>query len=478
MVAGSFLLAACTDGSPTDGSDPQSSSEPPRAEQVWSLDAPVIGQPVAAGDVALVYVAQAQELALVGVDAATGEQLWSQPASPGAVITGIAVAPKVVESADGKPLAAYFRPDPTGNLFARLVLADPRTGQDVVASQPMLFSSTPDECPDDQDVCARARPGDQEPAATFRLRLADGSLVPEPDRVEGLIRGIGPEGISDVRLAEVEYLARVEDGAVVWQTPIDELFGPGYSTDGGWGWEYYAGEDLFVGFVRQRPPDLPPGSPREFDLSSYVTVAIDASTGERVWRDDASLPYCSYDLPLPRGLDSEDEDVSPVPIRCRYAGSAVILDGEEPVFDNLEVTVEGFDAKTGETTWTLPLGAVEGLVFTGGVGAVAGPEEIVLPAPDGAVIVNLLDGATRDPASDEVLACQSERVTFDYREPYYFGDVAVLERSGGTFTVPCLPDGTPSAEPMSTAAIQGVALDIADRLVLAVEGGLVGYQLG
>lgn len=80
MVWGCLLLASCTDGlpEPTERSEPESTS-PPSAQQVWSLDLPIIGQPRAAGDLALAHVAQAQELALVGVDAATRAQLWSQP---------------------------------------------------------------------------------------------------------------------------------------------------------------------------------------------------------------------------------------------------------------------------------------------------------------------------------------------------------------------------------------------------------------
>lgn len=481
------LLAACTEGSPapTDpsstpahGSEPESSA-PPRAEQVWSLDAAIIGQPQAAGDVALVYVEQeqAQELALVGVDAVTGEQLWSQPASPGEVVPGIAVVPTVLEGADGQPLAAYFRPDPTGNLFARLVLADPRTGKDVFATAPLLFGSTPRACSDDRDVCVQARSGYDGQRSTMRLRLADGSLLPEPESVDGFVRGIGPEGLSDVRPGGVEYLARVQDGAVVWKTPIDELFAPGYSTDGGWAWNYYPDSDLFVGFVGQRPVDVTPNSPRELNLAAGVTIAIDASTGRRRWRDDGSLPTCSGTLPLPLALSGEGDERAPVPVRCRYEGAAVVRQGQEPMFDGLDVSVEGFDLATGETTWTLPLGAVEGLVFSGGVGAVAGPQEVLLPGPDGPVVLNVAAGTTRDPAPEEVFACASETVTFDYREPYYANGVPILERLGGTLTVPCLPDGSSGTEPLPPMAIEAVALEVGDLFVLAAEGRLIGYRI-
>ncbi|CAN5723469.1 hypothetical protein BH24ACT15_BH24ACT15_35070 [soil metagenome] len=381
-----------------------------------------------------------------------------------------------------------------------LVLADPRTGQDVVATPPLLFGSTPTECPDGQDVCVQARSGYHEYYSMLRLHMADGSLVTEPDPIEGVMRVVGPEGLSDVRSGDVQYLARVADGAVVWQTPIDELSGPGYSTDGGWGWDYYPDEDLFVGSIGvfvgsigAQPPELAPGSPSERDLTAEVTVAIDGSTASVSGGMTRRLPcarrfarsrqhgpdvrgLCNSTLPLPR---TQAEDEGPVPVRCRYEGSVAFRQDEEPVFADLSVTVEGFDVPTGETTWTLALAAVEGLVFIGGVGAVAGLEEIMLPGSDGPVVVNLVDGATGGPNPDEVLGCDSEQVRFEYREPYYTYDGDPLtERSGGTLTVPCLPDGAPTADVMSPATIQAIDLEVAGRFVVATEGRLVGYQLG
>ncbi|MGI8529448.1 MAG: PQQ-binding-like beta-propeller repeat protein [Geodermatophilaceae bacterium] len=480
------LLTGCTNAStpddrpdpsssvPTDGSDQPATTSP--AEQVWTLDLRVIGAPRAAGDAAVVYAVEGDTLSLVGVDAATGEQLWSQPASPGEVVPGIAIVPTVVMTAAEEPLAAYFRPDPAGNLFARLVLADPRTGEDVFATEPLLFRSPPEQCPDDRDVCFRARAVYGEAGTSQRLRLTDGTVVQEPPGPEGFVRGIGPKGLSDVRIGDLEYLARIEDGAALWQVPISDLFGPTFSTDGGWGWDYFAEENLLVGHVGQRRVGAA-GSPQEQNLAAVVSVALDAATGELVWRDEGSLPNCTTALPLPRALDDEDSGVGPGPVRCRYAGGVVLQLEQDPVFSELDVTVEGYDVRTGDTTWTLPLGAVEGLVFDGGVGAVAGPQEILLPAPDGPLLVNLTTGQTEEPAEDQVLFCASERVRFDYPEPFYVDELALRERSGGTLTIPCHPDGAATSDPIPSPPVEAVAVEIADRYILATESGLVGYRL-
>ena len=134
------LVAGCSSGG--------GSSEPGLIE-AWRLRSITpIGQPVAVSDtVVVVHGTENQDLYLYGVAVADGTLRWRQPASPGAVVPGIAVQPNVI---DGR--VAYFRPDPSANLAARLVVASPQDGSDQLVSDPNIFRSHPKPCSDGKDV--------------------------------------------------------------------------------------------------------------------------------------------------------------------------------------------------------------------------------------------------------------------------------------------------------------------------------------
>lgn len=216
--------------------------------EAWRLDLPLVGEPVAVGDVAVVYSAAEGVVTLVALDAASGEQLWSQPVSPAYVVPGIEVEPEVVEDEDGTEYVAYYRPPAplTSSLNATVVVADPRTGDDVATAGGRVYTAPLRSCDDGPDVCFESD-STLDGQLTRRLRLSDGVVLDEPQGT-GYQREIGPLGLSDVREGGREFLARMENGVELWRTPIDRAFGgPGYPTDGGWGWEHFAAEGLLIG---------------------------------------------------------------------------------------------------------------------------------------------------------------------------------------------------------------------------------------
>src|SRR5215207_9323745 len=170
-VVALVVAAACTSSKPgrDSGSTPQPGSSPPpaRSAQLWSrTDLKPIGQPVQVAGVVVGYVTAGRALFLIGLDPASGKELWRQAASPGDVTPGIPLGVVVVGDR-----VAYFRPDPQGNLVARLVVADPRTGADRAVTRPALFTSSAQPCPNNKDVCTASRDNNQDRGRPHRLRV-------------------------------------------------------------------------------------------------------------------------------------------------------------------------------------------------------------------------------------------------------------------------------------------------------------------
>ncbi len=288
----------------------------------------------------------------------------SQPAGPAYVVPGIAVTPEVVEDEDGTEYPAYFRPALATSLNASLLVADPRTGEDVANAGRAVYSSPPRRCDDGIDVCFESGSALQG-AVTRRLPLSHGIVVEEP-QAPGYVRGVGPLGLSDVRDKDRVFLARIENGVERWRTPIDDAFGPEFSTDGGWAWEHFEDAGLLVGWVGKALVG-PLDGEQVLDLANFPTVALDADSGEVVWRHEGSTLSCLYTLPRPRIAVDDD----PAPVRCAYRGVLTLRPGGDPTFRDVDVVVEGFDLRTGRTTWQVPMGAAEELVYGGGAGGVA-----------------------------------------------------------------------------------------------------------
>lgn len=454
----------------------ESAVEQPSA-QPWTLDLPVIGQPVSVDGVAVVHTAAEDALAIVAVNVATGEQLWSRPASPGFVVPGISIQPTVVEDEEGTEYVAYLRPERETSLNARLVVADPRTGEDIAATELTSFSSPPSSCDDGVDVCLDLDETAAFDGGPYRLRLSDGDFSREPT-AGGYVRPVGPLGLSDLREYDVasrsyhQYLARIDNGEELWRIHVEDAFGPGSSTDGGWGWTHTEDAGLLIGWIGRAHEGLFT-DPQDIDLSAYSTVALDVATGGVVWREPGTGPLCRSALTLPGGDKHDDYAV-----RCRYQGEMTVATNQDPAFRGLDVVLEGYDSRTGRTSWQLPMGAAEGLAWDGGVGDVTGPVELVMPTPDGPVAIDLRTGDQRFPAADEVIACLTPVVSFEYDDAYFILQEPITERHGGTLIQWCRPDRTPTDRPPPATLLAATAVQIGAHYVVATPTGLAGYPSG
>ncbi len=301
--------------------------------QVWSsTDLRPLGQPVVAAGVPVGLVTEGRKLFLIGIDPATGRQLWKQEASPSAVTPGIPVSVDVIGDR-----VVYFRPDAAGELYARLVVADPKTGNDLVASGPQLFVSRPTACsrrPDDRDVCTVATASRSQTPRSHRLKVDTGQYVAEDTTVAAYTRSIGDGGLVDLGPRGPEYLAMIRDGNVAWRTPVTQAFPSGFSTDHGWNWRYRSEEHAFIGSIYGPTTQLPDGSRRRDLASGAAMAALSETDGSVLWRDNGSSIDCDGTVSVS------------VPVRCRYRGSATYRTDRPASYEGLDVTIEGYDRRS------------------------------------------------------------------------------------------------------------------------------------
>ena len=361
-------------------------------------------------------------------------------------------------------------------LFARLVVADPRTGADVAVTAGLLFGSLPSACTGGTDVCTTSRSTPDGAYQTHRLVVATGEYRAEKTGLPPYARAISSDGLVDLGSRDPETIALVRDGAVRWRTPLSEAFPrKGFSTDNGWTWMRYEKSKIYVGSVFGG--SLSPGRkyPVVRDLTATATAtataALDESTGDVLWRDAGSKAFCS-------GLYITAPDGETwLPVRCRSRGTLTWQENGDTSVANLDVVVEGFDPKTGKTTWSAPVGASEGLVGGKSAPTSAGGTDVLLRTGAGPILLDVATGRQRPPAAGEVFWCGSTR-DFRYRTAYRWQDGRTADRwSGGTVAATCDGSGRPATGTPSGPATAAAGADLGPYAVVATATGFTGYRI-
>ena len=177
-LAFALLASACASGAGKTSARPASGSTAlvPAGGSVWTRTGlRPIGQPRAVGPVVVGIVAAAdRRLVLVGIDPATGRELWEQPVTPSRATRGVVVDFAKV----GEDKVAFLRPTAdTDAGSAVIVVADARTGADIAKSPEALFTSMLVSCSSSFSTTRITRTAVRRPRWVFSFDIA-------PDRTE------------------------------------------------------------------------------------------------------------------------------------------------------------------------------------------------------------------------------------------------------------------------------------------------------
>lgn len=501
------LLSGCSGGSTDDSGgggdgapEPAESSAasaatvvdelPTAATPAWSTRLDVVQTPVPAGDVVIAAVtARGDEIDVVALDRDDGAVLWRRPLMVVNADVGAYLGDLVHESADGETYVVMQEAPTGGRLRPEVALPylalDPRTGEEVAKTRPVVAQFGAPACDDGLDVCLRISREDR--FDETRWVLGSWKLRPEKDVVppgrNSLVEGSDVYSVYGPVKGYGVAKAIARAGDTAWRVPWQRIGGgPRWLLDDGSG---MVDEEAGVVVVQLQPLPVDAlvrryerGEPVSIDLAERRTAGLDLATGEVLWRHPGADVRC---LDLTRWE---------LPVRCAFAGKRSYQEDRDPRLVSARGWLEGFDPRTGETTWRQELdrGAVRTLVFDfatmdAQVDRVRDADDLtVVPTPDGPRLLSLVDGSSRAVAAGAPLLCTA---TVAFRHRFDTSDTS----SGGfgddrvrTFVEPCTAAGkaiarSTGAEPGADALLTG-AVDAGEGVrVLATRHAVQAYRL-
>ncbi|CAJ59072.1 hypothetical protein FRAAL0397 [Frankia alni ACN14a] len=411
----------------------------------WQSGMRAVESPLAADDSVVFHALTAAGVfEMVSLDPVSGRPRWTAPASPSRAAPGAGLQTMTLSGGRVVVWMEPGQPVSPGGVTAggvSVVAADARSGRRLwsYGDGRLELPSVPDIC-GDGDVCVPAgngsgpiildgRTGTPRNSAAQPASLAGPGQIQRPlhhpvpatpttpsivtppivtppivmpsivtvSTVEvdtapspGYSRSIGAGLYDDGR----DLIAYTDAGAERWRRPYATLF-RGLDVSPDYGWKVGLSNDLYVvslGYV-PTPEQLAAsraGIPLTRDAARlWATAAFDAQTGETLWVSPAATTYCG-------GLDTDIRN----PVRCTYAGT-VRYGAQDTSAQDVQVTVEGFGAESGRTTWRWVAGAVPGLVLS----AAAGSPDILriddtryaVRTPQRTILLDVANGPLNEP---------------------------------------------------------------------------------
>ena len=233
---------------------------------------------------------------------------------------------------------------------------------------------------------------------------------------------------------------------VLWHSTVSALFGAGHSPDFGWDVQVLSGLDIgTVGTVPQgidTQTDLPGPNGETENLAADTTVRVSA------WRREAGMVR-PRNVFVRRPLRRPEPD-----LLCRFTGAIHFTKtGTKPTFENVTLTLEGFNATTGAISWRRPAKDFHALV-QGLTVPIADSSHVVVSAPARLEVLDTLTGA-RAPAS-RAASYWCEHVGM-YKVVPFAGDYAHGQRSAAPTFGACGASGSAVAgHPASQPATVGL----------------------
>jgi outer membrane protein assembly factor BamB len=441
----------------------------------WTrTDLSPVTQPAPVAGRFVLYASSAGQITVLGLNARTGATVWSDPATPSIIASGIGPNLAVV----GGVVVYLHR---LGGQTADLVGADAATGRTIWHSGAGHFTDWPQVCPGSaSDVCVTGALGaSANPGTLLRFNGRTGARLPAvlisvSFITVGLASGlyVDPTG--------TQSLVAVSGSAIDWARALSDPFTlPNANLSFGWNLDRVDRAGLFVGSVGFSPARAGP-TQATFDLSRSMTAGFRIADGSVVWRDNGSTYACSFDpLPCPgadlAGYSSAAGAAGPaVGLRLRSTGTMTYTqrDPLRPQASPDEHTViEGFAPATGRTLWTFDAGHDPGFLAPTTPPAQLAAYTVMLTAPDGRLVaLNLTNGSTRPVPSAAVAWCRS-LVTYNIDKHVYIGQPSMFPCNDQQHSVPT-PTRVPSFVGAIGASADGlVAWSESSAVVAAPPGG-------
>ena len=360
----------------------------------------------------VVSLDRSHALHLDGVNPVTDTVLWQRPYAASAITPGIALTPAAAGAtvADVVPVANSATPAVT------VEGVNATTGA-IEWTLPATFivSDNPASCVGGQDFCLPAYTAD----GSAQLTIIDAASGQTTSVLSGPSRALGTDLYqSSNETPTLDQLST--SGSLAWSEPVTTIFGPGY--DPGTGWNISPVGDLNVGSVGLASDGT------TADLSRYKTVGFSAATGASQW----SVPG-SYQCMGPLAFLS-------TPVACQYKGTVHFSKNSTrpPSLRGVTLTLAGFDAATGSTTWSYPVSDVRALTSGNGVRFVDDDHVVVESTTGKTVSLDSSTGVAAPLAPHQVLWCE-KTPTYSVKSTKGSPDGGM--RTGETLYYPCTARG-------------------------------------
>jgi outer membrane protein assembly factor BamB len=392
----------------------------------------LVGGPVAAEGAAVVITADASHnLHVEGVAPDTGRVLWSHPYSMSAIIPGLAPTLYVVDN-NIVDLVPVNRPS---DALVDVEGVNATTGTVVWhGPQHILVSDVPAPCEQRKYFCLLGYNGNASTAMAI-LNPVTGTAV---GTVQGPATAVDLDlYLTDAQTPTLEALSPM--GTVAWSKTIDQLFGgPGYNPLNGWDFLAFGGTEIATAGATN--------ADHSNGLDDAKTVGVSLATGATEW----SLPgqfQCGGTIAF----------ITP-PLDCRFTGTVATPRQKKfpQSYKGLHLSLQGYDAATGQVTWTQPVRNVGAL--GNGDASFLDATHLLVQLPSGQdALLNAVSGKTAAVPARQALWCSTNGL-FRVDEEKTINNAEL--RAEGTRFAPCTAAGKPATTiPASTPSGVGVTVD-------------------
>lgn len=361
----------------------QADDSPPQAVVSWHADIRPLSGPVLVEGVLVLYtLGDGDQLRITALDAMSGEELWSHPASASAIPSPRSLEPQIVEDA-----VVHLRPSGRADGpedEADVIVRHGRRGTLLhgIAQGRGVHHIHPARCPGHQShICLSVLADSGSPAWPTVLGRTppDTAWQPGGDPTAGhFVERIGP---IDLARGSEQRIGRLVDDTLLWAVSTGDIVGPDASTNSGWDF-ISVGDELLVGSVGLA--HTIDGS--DLDLTESAIFALDAQSGQRVWISRGTDIRCNSAL--------WDLGAGPL-LGCAYDAGSWHWADEGAQMRAVDMSVVRLEPTTGEELWRTHVGGGD----LGGVvvpGVLDEDHAVVLDQ-----VIDVRDGTTREREEDD-----------------------------------------------------------------------------